>query len=338
MLLSNKKNNKFVVSKKMMKGIKILLPLVILVQAISFKAEAQDLHFSQFYANPLFLNPAFAGSVRCPRIVTTYRNQWPGVIGNYVTYAATFDRHVDDLGGGIGVIAYSDRMGNGTINTNSVSGIYSYQINVNRSFSIRAAIQATFVQRTIDPSRMNFPDQIHSRYGFIYNTSERFSRNNRSFADFSAGIMGFGNNFFGGIAVHHLAEPDEAFIKTGSANNSRLYRKYTGHIGAIIPVGEDDDINLSPNVIYQMQGTFQQLNLGMYFTKGPFVGGLWYRNRDALITLVGFRYNIFKIGYSYDVTISKLRGGYGSHELTASFQFYCRKKRKVFNTVNCPTF
>jgi type IX secretion system PorP/SprF family membrane protein len=316
---------------------KLVSSLFILSILISANIDAQDIHFSQFYANPIFLNPAFAGSVRCPRIVTSYRNQWPGIDGNYVTYAASFDRNVDDLNGGIGVMAYSDRMGSGVVSTNSISGMYSYQINVNRRFSLRAGIQMTYVQRSIDPSKMNFGDQIDPKYGFIFNTNERFPRNSKDYPDFSAGLIGFSDRFFGGVAVHHIGQPDEAFIRTGT-NSSILPRKYTVHAGAVIPINDQDDFTISPNAIFQQQAKFQQLNLGLYFTKGPFVGGLWYRNKDAIIALVGFKYSIFRFGYSYDVTISKLRGGYGSHELTGSFQFFCKKRRRVFNTVNCPTF
>ena len=46
----------------------------------SAAAGAQDVGFSQFYANPLYLNPAFAGSQVAPRISLTYRAQWPGLV------------------------------------------------------------------------------------------------------------------------------------------------------------------------------------------------------------------------------------------------------------------
>jgi type IX secretion system PorP/SprF family membrane protein len=301
---------------------------------LSLDSLAQDPHFSQFYANPIYLNPAFAGSVRCPRIVTSYRNQWPGIYGNYNTMAVSFDRHVDDLGGGIGLMAYRDQAGSGSLTTTSFSGMYSYQVNVNRNFSIRAGLQMTYAQRQLGKD-LTFPDQIDPKYGFIFPTGEAIPRSTRDYVDFSAGIIGFGKNFFGGFSVHHLAQPDESFIRTAS---SPLPRKYTAHAGAVLPLGDDEDFNISPNIIYQMQGRYQQLNLGLYFTKGPFVGGLWYRNNDAIITLLGFHYGIFKFGYSYDITISRLRGGLGAHELTGIFQFYCKKKRRVFNTVNCPTF
>jgi len=81
------------------------------------------------------------------------------------------------------------------------------------------------------------------------------------------------------------------------------------------------------------------LNLGMYLVKGNFVGGIWYRNFDAFILLLGFQTGNFKIGYSYDVTISRLAvNTAGSHELSLQLQFECRKKKKKFRLTSCPSF
>ena len=91
--------------------------------------------------------------------------------------------------------------------------------------------------------------------------------------------------------------------------------------------------------LYQKQKDFQQLNLGLYVTKGPIVGGLWYRNQDAFIILVGMMTTNFRFGYSYDVTVSKLsNASAGSHELSMTVQFNCRPKRKKFTPVSCPSF
>ena len=70
---------------------------------LSAESFAQDPAFSQFYANPLYLNPALAGSANCPRVILNYRNQWPGIAATYVTYSASYDQYVDAIQGGIGV-------------------------------------------------------------------------------------------------------------------------------------------------------------------------------------------------------------------------------------------
>ena len=46
-----------------------LFALVAIVFLTFFQtAYAQDPSFTQFYANPLYLNPAMAGSANCPRV------------------------------------------------------------------------------------------------------------------------------------------------------------------------------------------------------------------------------------------------------------------------------
>jgi type IX secretion system PorP/SprF family membrane protein len=70
---------------------------------ISLQAVAQDPTFTQFYSNPVYLNPALAGSSGCPRIALNYRNQWPQLTGNYVTYAAAYDTYAKNVSGGVGI-------------------------------------------------------------------------------------------------------------------------------------------------------------------------------------------------------------------------------------------
>jgi hypothetical protein len=65
---------------------------------------AQDAHFSQYYANPIYLNPAFAGLERCPTVHSNYRNQYPE-LGVYQSYSASYDQYVDKLNGGVAVMA-----------------------------------------------------------------------------------------------------------------------------------------------------------------------------------------------------------------------------------------
>ncbi len=297
---------------------------------------AQDPEFTQFYANPLYLNPAFAGTAHCPRISLNYRNQWPGISGSFVTTSASYDQHVDALSGGVGLLVWNDRAGEGTLTTTNVSGIYSYQIPITRRFSIKAGIQATWAQKKVDWSKLTFGDMIDARRGFIYNTNEIQRDEPANYADFSAGVLGFSEKYFVGFAVNHLTEPDESVIE----GTSPLPRKYTFHAGAVLPVeSKGEPASLSPNVLAQLQQNFLQINFGMYFTKGPIIGGLWYRNSDSFIALVGFQTGILKFGYSYDITVSKLTNTTaGSHEFSAGLQFDCKPKKRRFRTISCPSF
>ncbi len=301
---------------------------------------AQDPQFTQFYANPLYLNPAFAGTARCPRVVLNYRNQWPALTGTFVTTSASYDQHVEGLGGGLGLLVTNDQAGKGTLNTTTVSGIYSYQQAITRKFSIKAGFQATYFQKSLDWSKLTFGDQIDPRRGFIYNTNDVPRGGSVGNVDFSAGLLGYTDILYVGVAVHHLTEPNESLI----VGTSKLPMKITGHAGAAIPLGMrgkygKPKTRISPNVLYQQQAEFRQLNLGMYLDHGPITAGVWYRAKDAFIALIGFQTEKFKFGYSYDVTTSKLTTATaGSHEVSLQLQFNCKPKKRRFRQVACPTF
>ena len=316
------------------------------------KASAQDPIFTQFYANPLYLNPAFAGSHRCPRVVLNHRNQWPAISGTYVTSSFSYDQHISAISGGLGVIVMRDNAGDGTLETINASLIYSYFLPVTKSFSIKVGVQATYFQKSLDWNKLTFGDQIDQQLGWISQTSETNAgqiTQNKEKLDFSAGILGYSNSFYIGAAVHHLTQPNETLIDGG---NSPLPMKITGHLGAIIETGGSKykrkrrrnknslpESSISPNILYRQQQDFQELFLGVYVTKGPIVGGLWYRNADSFIALVGLQFPNFRFGYSYDVTVSKLAANSaGSHEISASILFDCRPKKKRFTPVACPSF
>ena len=313
--------------------------LILVMTALCGTVLAQDPEFTQFYANPLYLNPAFAGTARCPRICLNYRNQWPALTGTFVTYTASYDQHVEALGGGLGILVLNDKAGEGTLTTSNISAMYSYQLNVNREFSIRFGMQGTYAQKKVDWDKLTFGDMIDPRFGFIYETQEVRPNTNKNFWDFSAGVLGYSNQFYGGIAINHLTEPEEFYIK--STEGSRLPMKITAHAGAVIPIGgrRDNSMYISPNFIYQKQRDFNQYNIGFYIAKAPLVGGIWYRGGDAFILLIGIQHGIMKFGYSYDVTVSKLyNASAGSHELSLGLQFPCHPKKKRFRTIKCPSF
>ncbi len=315
---------------------KKLLAILSVLSIGSIELMAQDPGFTQFYANPLYLNPAFAGTAKCPRICMNYRNEWPGLNNAYVTYSASYDQHVDNLSGGIGILATSDRAGDGTLTTNRISGIYSYQLHVSREFTMKFGLEGTYHQKSLDWSKLTFGDMIDRRRGFVWNTNEIPVSNRAQAVDVSAGLLGYSKRYFFGFAAHHITQPEEGFI---TKTNVKLPIKFTGHAGAMIPLEKGNETFISPNILYQRQQDFQQLNLGLYFVKNKIVGGLWYRNQDAFIVLIGLQTKNFKVGYSYDVTVSKLANvSAGSHEVTMQLQFECKPKKRKFRTVSCPSF
>ena len=323
---------------KMCKNISILIITLgfLLGAKTSF---GQDPEFTQFYSNPLYLNPAFAGSKVCPRVAINHRNQWANLSGSFVTTSASYDQMVPSISGGLGLLVMTDNAAK-TMKTTRVSGMYSYNQAVTRKFSVNLGVEASFFQKSIDWDKLTFGDMIDDRRGFVYPTNDIRRDAPKSGVDFSAGAIGYTENFFFGFAAHHLTEPEETLINGGS----KLPMKLTGHAGAIIPIGSGgkyttSDASVSPNILFRQQGTFTQLNMGVYIKKGPLTGGIWYRNQDAFIASLGIETDFFKIGYSYDVTVSKLSlASGGSHELSLGINFSCKPKKPKFRTISCPSF
>src|SRR6185369_13160362 len=82
--------------------------LSLLMLLTGYSVTAQDPQFSQFYAAPLYLNPAFAGSTNQGRIGGNYRNQWPSIDANYTTMSFFADFYLEDYKSGVGMLINRD--------------------------------------------------------------------------------------------------------------------------------------------------------------------------------------------------------------------------------------
>ena len=319
--------------------------LALLLVFLSHTSNAQDPQMTQFYAVPTYTNPAMAGTAMCNgggRAVLGYRNQWPGLPGTFVTTTAGYDQHFDKIGGGVGLLIMDDRAGEGQLTSKSVSALYSYQLKLSPKFSLRLGLEGQYGQRSIDWFKLRFGDQIGPK-GFEFPTDENFGVEKIGFANFNTGIFGYSENFYAGLAVHNMIEPNQSFF----GNIAVIPRRYTFHSGAVIPLDHKkiSESSISPNVLIMKQNKFSQMNIGLYYNKGSFVSGLWFRqtfgtyqNSDAIIALLGFRKDKFKFGYSYDFTVSEARSTGGSHEITAGIEWCAKKRRNKYTSPPCPTF
>ena len=315
--------------------------------ALSQTAQAQDPAFTQFYGNPLYLNPAMAGSANCPRISMNHRNQWPSSKGAFISNSISIDKNVEALHGGVGLQVLNDIQGEGALTNTQVSAMYSYQLQASRKLTVLTGVQATYQQRALDKTKLHFGDEIDPNYGFVFPTQENVEQfaDNVSYTDISIGMMAFTKKYFAGFAMHHITEPDDAFITT-----SYLPRKLTFHAGANFAVGRSKNMGLvmdgpfvTPNVLYMTQNGAEQLNVGMSLTNNSFSGGLYFRNNfsnaDAVLIVLGYEANGMRLGYSYDYTVSQLAGASGgAHEVSLTVQLACRDKRKKLKAIKCPKF
>lgn len=321
--------------------------------ASSWQLVAQDPIFTQFYANPIYMNPAFAGTNVCPRLVMNYRNQWPSITGAYITYNASYDQYFEAIRGGIGVLAMSDQAGEGVLTHNSIGMMYAYRLGLDQRdrYNINFALQGSYFAKSIDWGKLTFGDMIDSRDGFIYTTSNIPGNEQVSYIDFSAGALYYAPRFYFGVGVSHLTEPSNSFYDSDASVH---YRKITVQTGYEIPLGKSKGVyqssypSLFPSLIYQQQQQFHQLNYGLYFNKTPMVVGLWYRHflsspvgayADAIAILAGFEYDKIKIGYSYDITVSPLENvSGGAHEISFTLKFNCPEKGPKYRPIKCPVF
>ena len=88
--------------------------------------QAQDPQYSQFYAAPLYLNPAFAGSALGTRATLNYRNQWPSLEASFVTYSDSVDHYFPNMKSGVGLIITNDEQGFGKFRNTDIGAQYAY--------------------------------------------------------------------------------------------------------------------------------------------------------------------------------------------------------------------
>lgn len=304
---------------------------------------AQDFHYTQFYANKLYLSPSFAGATAQNRFIANYRNQWPAVKG-FITYAASFDHYFANFNSGLGFMMMKDVAGDGNLGITNLGIYYSYDGRINDNLHFRPGVSLSYRQNSIDQSKLRYSSQIGSD-GTEPPTSS-FSKDRVSAPDAGASSILYTKNWWLGLTVDHLMRPNMSLM--GNVDKMPLKMALFG--GATIirngkllkPVPE----TVSLAFLCQKMGTSLQTDLGLYWAKIPLTFGLWYRGipilnsdrGDMLAVLVGFKTNHFGIAYSYDFTISNLVNmTSGAHEISISYEF-SKKLKKKLHAVPCPEF
>ncbi|MAZ37683.1 MAG: hypothetical protein CL842_09560 [Crocinitomicaceae bacterium] len=336
----------------------VLKIIVILALFSSGGGYAQDAQFSQFYAAPLIINPALTGNTIQDRFSLNYRNQWPAVPNSkaFTTYAFSYEHNFEDYNSGVGALIYHDRAGVAGLRTINALFSYAYRVRVTRKFSFKPSLQLGVTNRHLDFGELVFNDQLQTGAASSAASLEYASRSKYSM-DVNTGIIGFSTNYWFGVSVHQINRPDISLV----GNGARIEPKFSAQGGYNIPVKKDikkrvvSQLMLAAN--YKHQSTRDQLDIGGYFNYVPFYMGLWYRsiplkkadpalaNNDAVIVVLGYKKNGLSIGYSYDITVSKLSTATsgGAHELSTTLEIASRKnlsKRRTRSRfmIPCPKF
>jgi type IX secretion system PorP/SprF family membrane protein len=316
--------------------------LFVLAACLMNKAQAQvDPHFSQYYVYPSWLNPALTGAFDGQyRVSGIYRNQWGNVSSPFSTPGFSVDFSTEkNINYGASVMQQT--AGDGGYNYTTAYGNVAYKgvrLGAMENHRIVFGLQAGFIQRRFDPSKMTFGDQWNPVTGFNpSNPTSDFPDNNSSIAfDAGAGVLYFDAqpgkkaNLFGGFSVSHLTRPEDKFREGSTA---RLPMRYTVHAGVRIAVS--DDLNITPNALYLKQGTAEEKMLGAYgqlkaTPTTDILLGANYRFNDAVSPYVGFTYKNMVLGASYDVNTSDLgRMTRGTNSFEISLSFIGRKALKT---------
>ncbi len=324
---------------------------VLLFSLITLASEAQDIHFSQFYAAPLYMNPAKTGFFNGNyRMTAIYRNQWKSVTVPYQTISGSLDFSIptgfnkkDMIG--IGMMAFSDRAGDSHFTTNMFEGSVAYNKSLDRwgRSYLGFGMQAGYVNSFLDFSNLSFDENFEGG-----NTTENFAYNTSGYLDVNSGIeynymptKATNVNF--GFNVSHINKPIQTFMND---NSSAIPRKYVGSFGATLPI--TSMASIYPKIAYSIQGPHQELVLGAFGKvamdkkkgqeKSVYFGAL-NRWKDAVIFIARMDIDQISFTCSYDLNYSKLAkvsNAQGGPEIAIQYIGSIPSWKK--NKINCPHF
>jgi type IX secretion system PorP/SprF family membrane protein len=330
--------------------------IFVLVFAFSFvQLRAQDPIFSQFYNNPIYYNPGYIGLNAGMRTRFNYRDQWTGLPTDFKTYNFSMDFAERSIpgSGGLGLLVSSDRAGTGTIKSSNVGVGTAARIPIYDNMVAQMGFMVSYAQKSVNWEDLVFSDQLHARYGNIYQTAfEAPVSNHVSYPDVSVGgvyrFVETGSSWSNiqgtlGAAVHHVFTPNESFLGL----DSKLPRKLviTGDLVLELEQGRSSSyrsrkssgsssFKFNPGFQYEKQADFTTYTLGLNILKSSIYFGAWFRNQDFnffeardVIFQVGFnapwtKESRLKIMYTYDYLITDLHmAGRASHEISLIFEF-----------------
>ncbi|HLP49280.1 MAG TPA: PorP/SprF family type IX secretion system membrane protein [Chitinophagales bacterium] len=325
---------------------------------LTSKLAAQDLHFSQYNASPLLLNPALAGMNSGDyRAYANFRTQWVTLSksNTYRTFAGGADMSIGKITkrnsfAGIGLSFSSDQAGELNLNSNRVdlSVAYHFMLNRKGTMQLSAGLQAGVNIRNINQGKAIYGSQYDPVTGLVdpNGTRETLGKNRIIFADAAVGVLYSaqtrkGTNLYMGVGLSHINQPKISFQPSGidgeNGKAEKLPMKLTVHGGVSIPV--NNRVDIMPNFMVLWQGVSYEFNAGCHLktklgnvklSKTAILFGAYYRGLyDAVIVSTRVDIKGVSCGLSYDFNISKLlpaTKSVGAPEISLMYQGSFRKK------------
>ena len=341
-------NYKLKINKNMknMKNISKIFTLSVVSLLLAGNLSAQDLRFSQPFANPLKYNPASMGINPDLKFILHYRSQWSVLDKGYSTYAFTtlYPIYIKDgkekLDVGVNILQDQS----GAFKSLDASLAVGYNLQISNSGNINFSLLGGYVQKSLSTADLTFDNQyVTGTYSASNANGEVILNEKVGYPDVGFGAMWYYNptkdddaklNAYLGAAVFHLNTPNESLTGTpnSAASEGKLPMRFSYQGGIKILGG--DKIDFTPNIIVTTQegaeNTAAGLYTGYHFSeKSKAVLGVWYRKKDAIALHLGFEHTSFTIGYSYDAVTSEIRNyvGTNAHEISLCYRINMSEKK-----------
>jgi len=338
--------------------------VLIMLSSVICRLSSQDIHFTQFFTNPLILNPAQTGNFQGNyRVGFNFKGQWPFAISSTAYTYHTEAPYVDFSFGenkiksgwmGVGFNFVNDEAGDGVLTYRKFSVSYAYHqaFDKEQRYVLSLGVNLSYVVRSVDFSKLYFNDQWVSDFGFnlSINPNEPLLRESFGLWDLGAGL-----NFAGqvskqvkidvGFCMLHVNQPHDNFYN----DDERLGFRDQPTLG--LQYNATNRITLYASAYYGYEKTANETVFGAMVQYGFYKFnqegsdnsvylGLYYRWNDALSPLVGYQYKSVRLLFSYDITVSTLIAASqanGGPELSI---VYVGGWEKEFNgkKVHCPKF
>jgi len=342
---------------------------IILILCIPVLSDAQDKLFTQAFAHPVDLNPAFSGSIDGRyRVTVAYRDQWQSFIespfttvGLYGDFKIIPNEQKDDyFGAGFSLIADRTAIYNVNQNILSLYGSYHKALNADKKQFLSAGLNLGIAQRNMNYEEIYFNDQFNGLDQYSLGTAEILPSNNFAFIDLGLGVsysteLSRYSSMSFGISLDHIPGSSISFYNQSIFQDieypeANIYRKFTGFLS--MELASNESISVLPRLVWQQQGPHRMLgaaalvkfDLTNYDNQAFHAGGGVRLNRfssgsmkpSALYVMAAYEIEGLLIGLSHDITTTSLGSqspGRGAFELSISFTGLYENDDSM-----CPTF
>lgn len=286
----------------------------------TLKTYSQDYHYSQFDANPTYLNPALLGERLSSdytglRLNVNYRDQkanYSAGPGNYRSVSEGLDIPVGDKWS-VGQYFSNDRSVNNVFTTTNFMFGTSYKLigkNVDGidKQNLAVGVQFGMLNKSYSPVDYSFDSQYSaaSASGFDLSLPNGENFNTSVFTQFNTNV---------GLYYRVNVKPNKMKVYAGTSlynittNRERINGvnlamplHFNAHFGMSYQL--DDKVLLAPQVLYMAQNKAQELNVGslLYYSlnkhNDAIIGFNW-RNKNAFIVQLGVRVKGITLRTSY---------------------------------------